>query len=210
MHMSDPIREKLGAYLDGELDPYSRIEVQAHLKTCPSCRDELEELRGLSSMLRAAPQPEFTPALDFKAQFMLQLPRRSEAQPPHENGHLLPWLAPALILAGWIFIQLTLGMSTLVLLANQAGFLGDAAAWVSGGTQQTLWFTTAQATLGGVLSPQGQTSLLLLNDASLFTQNLVIALLWQVGAAVLYWGALALLWHTRVKSMWAFGGHAEQ
>jgi anti-sigma factor RsiW len=208
--MSDTIREKLGAYLDGELDPYRRIEVQAHLKTCPSCRDELEKLRGLSSMLRAAPQPGFTAPLDFKAQFMLQLPRRSEAHHPRQNGQLLPWLVPGLVLAVWVFIQVTLGVSTLISLANQAGLLGSAAAWVSGGSQQTLWFTVVQATLGSVMSPQGQTGLQLLNDAGLFTQNLLIALLWQVGAAVLYWGAVGLLWHTRVKSMWAFGGHVKR
>jgi hypothetical protein len=61
-----------------------------------------------------------------------------------------------------------------------------------------LWFTTAQAILGS----QGQTGLKVLNDAGLFTQNLVIALLWQVGAAVLYWTVLSLLWHTRVKALW--------
>ena len=201
--MSDPIRAKLGAYLDGELDAYSRIEVQAHLKNCQSCREELEELRGLSNMLRAAPQPEFTAPLDFKAQFMLQLPRRTEVQSPRPNGQLLPWLAPVLVLSVWVFIQVTLGVSTVISLANQAGLLGGAAAWVSGGAQQTLWFTAAQVTIGSVMSPQGQTGLQLLNDASLFTQNLVIALLWQVGAAILYWGVVGLLWHTRVKSMWA-------
>jgi hypothetical protein len=196
--MSDPIREKLGAYLDGELDRRGQLEVKAHLETCPSCREELEELRRVSYLLRAAPQPEFTPALDFKAQFMLQLPRRSEAQPPRSNGRLLPWMAPVLVLSVWIFIQVTLGLSTLVSLASQSGLLGSAASWVSGDPQQMLWFTTAQAILGS----QGQTGLKVLNDAGLFTQNLVIALLWQVGAAVLYWIVLSLLWHTRVKALW--------
>ena len=47
---------------------------------------------------------------------MLQLPRRAslQGQQPLPSGRLLPWLAPALVLTGWIFIQLTLGLSTLV------------------------------------------------------------------------------------------------
>ena len=83
--MPDQMSDKLGAYLDGELDRRAQSEVQAHLETCPACQDELEELRRLSHLLRAAPQPDFTPASDFKAQLMLQLPRREEALPqaPH-------------------------------------------------------------------------------------------------------------------------------
>ncbi len=200
--MPDLISIKLGPYLDGELDQRSQIEVQAHLETCPACRAELEEMRRLSHLLRAAPRPDFVPAHDFKAQLMLQLPRRAEEQAPRPNGLLLPWLAPALALSGWIFIQVTLGLTTLVSLANQVGFLGGAAAWANSGPQQMLWFTSAQITLGGLFSLQGQTSLQILNDAGLFTQSMLIALLWQVGAAVLYAGALTLVWHYKVKALW--------
>jgi predicted anti-sigma-YlaC factor YlaD len=206
--MPDQIRNKLGAYHDGQLDRRGQSEVEDHLKTCSACQAELEELRQLSHLLRAAPLPEFTPALDFKAQFMLQLPRRTETQPGREaqhtlpNGQLLPWLAPALVLASWIFFQLTLGLSSLVSLAVQAGFLHGAADWFSSGPQQMLWVATIQAALGGFLSPQGQTGLQILNDAGLFTQNLLIALLLQVGVAVVYWGVLALMWHNKVKALW--------
>jgi hypothetical protein len=112
-------------------------------------------------------------------------------------------MAPAIALTGWIFIQVTLGLSSLILLASQAGFLGGAATWSNSGPQQMLWFTTAQAAFGGLLSPQGQAGLTLLNNAGLFTQDLVIALFWQVGAALLYWGAVTLVWHYKVKPLWA-------
>jgi anti-sigma factor RsiW len=200
--MPDQISPKLGAYLDGELDQRSQSEVETHLETCPACQAELEELRQLSQLLRAAPQPDFTPALDFKAQFMLQLPRRAQEQTPRSNGRMLTWMAPALVLAGWIFLQVTLGLTTLVSLANQSGLLGGAAAWANSGPQQMLWFTSAQVTIGAMFSPQGQTGLQVLNDAGLFTQNMLIALLWQIGAAVLYWGALTLVWRDKVKALW--------
>jgi predicted anti-sigma-YlaC factor YlaD len=200
--MPDRMQAKLGAYLDGELDPRGQIEVQAHLETCPACRAELEELRQLSTLLRAAPLPEFTPALDFKAQLMLQLPRRADAPQAHANRQVLAWLAPALVLAGWIFVQVVLGLGTLVSVAHQTGLLDGAAAWAGGAPQQMQWVAIVQSTLGGMLGPQGQAGLTVLNDTGLFVQNLLIPLLLQVGAAVLYWGALALLWRDRVQAWW--------
>ena len=209
--MPDQISPKLGAYLDGELDRRGQNEVRAHLETCPACRAELEELRNLSRLLRAAPLPEFIPTADFKAQLMLQLPRSEHQAQNHERlesrrtlsgGSLLPWLAPALVLVGWIFFQGVLGLTSLAALASQAGLLEGVAAWVSGGPQQMLWFATAQAAFGGLLSPNGQAGLTVLNDTSLVALSIILALLWQVGAALLYWGVLTLLWHNKVKALW--------
>jgi anti-sigma factor RsiW len=194
------IHDKLEAYLDGELDRRAQSEVEAHLAACPDCQADLEELRQISYLLKAAPQPELTPALTFKAQLMLQLPRRAETPPARPSLRVLPWVALALPLAAWIFIQVTLGLSTLVSFTNQAGLLDGAAAWASGAPQQMFGFAVVQAVMGGLLGPQGQAGLNILNDASLLAQNLVIPLLWQVGVALLYWGALALVWKTRVNS----------
>jgi anti-sigma factor RsiW len=41
----------LGVYLLGALDPVERAEVEAHLDTCESCRQELAELAALPSVL---------------------------------------------------------------------------------------------------------------------------------------------------------------
>lgn len=198
--MPDLIRNKLAAYLDGVLTRRDQIEVESHLKTCQACRDELDELRQLSHLLQAAPQPAFIPALDFKAQLMLQLPRRGETLHPAPNGQLL--VVPVLVLVVWIFIQVTLGLSTLLLLAFQAGFLDGAAAWVTNAPRQMLWFTTAQATIGSGLGAEGLADLNIFNDAGLFLQNLVTLLLLQIGVAVFYWGALTLVWQTRIKTLW--------
>ena len=200
--MPDLMQSKLGAYLDGELSRRDQIEVESHLETCQACRDELEELRQLSHLLRAAPQPDFTPALDFKAQLMLQLPRRDETLNAGPNGQLLPWMAPTLVMAGWIFIQVTLGLSTLLLLVSQTGFLDGAAEWASNSPQQTLWFIAARSLLGSGIGTPGLAGLEILNDAGLFLKNLLTLLFWQVGAAALYWGVLALTWRNRVKAIW--------
>ena len=90
-HMSD----KLNAFMDGELDMRAQGEVLAHLDTCQSCIDELEALRRVSQTLRAAPQPDFTPAESFKDRLMLQLPRREEALPQARSQRQLAAVAGA-------------------------------------------------------------------------------------------------------------------
>jgi len=45
---------QIGAYYDGELPPEQRAAVERHLPTCPPCGEELESLRGLSSMFGTA------------------------------------------------------------------------------------------------------------------------------------------------------------
>lgn len=45
------LRERLGAYVLGALDPEERIEVEGHLDGCSSCRDELSRLSPLPPLL---------------------------------------------------------------------------------------------------------------------------------------------------------------
>jgi anti-sigma factor RsiW len=135
--MSNTLCSKLGAYVDGELDQRGQSEVQAHLETCQACQQELKELQGLSMLLHAAPLPDFTPAASFKAQHMAELPQRAGAEQDsaRQSSSLLPWIAPALVLAGWVFMQVTLNLSTLVLLAGEVEIL-KGAAWTLGSPQQ--------------------------------------------------------------------------
>jgi anti-sigma factor (TIGR02949 family) len=48
------VNEMLTAYLDNEVTPEERQEIEAHLSTCPHCRKELEELRSAQKILRRA------------------------------------------------------------------------------------------------------------------------------------------------------------
>jgi predicted anti-sigma-YlaC factor YlaD len=200
--MPDQMRNQLGAYLDGELGPRAEHEMQAHLETCTDCQAELEDLRRLSQLLKEGTQPQFTPVHTFKAQLMLQLPPQAEAAQPHAKGRMWAWLAPVTALAGWIFMQVTLGISWLVTLANRAGLLDGSVNLAAGRPQPMTWLTILQGVLNGGLDQTGQTAFNLLNDASLFTHNLIIPLLWQIGAALVYWGALALVWHYTIKPLW--------
>lgn len=47
----DRLRQALGSYLLGALDPPDRAEVEAHLRSCAGCRDELASHAGLPGLL---------------------------------------------------------------------------------------------------------------------------------------------------------------
>ena len=56
----DRVRERLSAWLDGELAPEERLEVAAHLEVCEKCRRELAALERLDAALGSLDAP--TPA----------------------------------------------------------------------------------------------------------------------------------------------------
>jgi anti-sigma factor RsiW len=202
--MPEHVSNNLNAFLDGELDMHAQNEVLAHLETCQSCTEELEELRQVSRILRAAPQPKFTPAGTFKDRLMLQLLRRNEALPEEmQKIHWLLWLVPVIVLAGWIFMQVTLNLSGLITLARRAGIMEGTLAWAASSPQQTQWFAAAQAAVEGVLGRQVPAGLSILNDAGIIANRLITPLLWQSGAAALYWTALALVWGGRLNALLA-------
>jgi anti-sigma factor RsiW len=49
------IRQALGVYVLGAIDPAERAQVDEHLASCPACREELASLAGLPAMLRKVP-----------------------------------------------------------------------------------------------------------------------------------------------------------
>jgi anti-sigma factor RsiW len=53
----------LSAYLDGELDPARRRQVEAHLATCAICAQELAQLQAGNAALHALQPPPAPPEL---------------------------------------------------------------------------------------------------------------------------------------------------
>ena len=47
-------QKQLSSYLDGELEATRSARVEAHLRTCPHCRAELDALSGIGHRIRAA------------------------------------------------------------------------------------------------------------------------------------------------------------
>jgi len=60
----DRLRELLGPYVLGGLDTAERAQIDDHLSTCPTCRDELTSYAGLPALLRLGQGPASSTALE--------------------------------------------------------------------------------------------------------------------------------------------------
>lgn len=54
-------RERLGAFVLGQLGPEERAATEAHLEGCPACRAELDELAPMAGVLRRADPQQLAP-----------------------------------------------------------------------------------------------------------------------------------------------------
>ncbi len=76
--------ESLYLYLEGELDPDDKRQLEAHLAACPDCRDALAERRLLHEAFTSLPP------LEVPADFALSVMDRI----PEAAGRAAGWLAP--------------------------------------------------------------------------------------------------------------------
>ena len=152
--MSKHVTEWLSAYLDNELKGIQFQQVVTHLVECQACRDELESLARISSLIREVPAPEFTSAERFAARVNLRLPQRRMLAPRNRSLEVGWWMVPVGLLGAWIFIGTTSLISNLLSVANGLGLVTGVSNWlVFGPVNEASW----SATLGqvGVLSGSG-------------------------------------------------------
>lgn len=188
--MSEHVTEWLGAYLDGELHGARLRQVSNHLESCHQCQVELDEMRELRTLLReTAPAGDFLSTERFIANLTLNLPRQTEAPQTRKVVEIGWWLVPALVIATWVFLQVTFQLTSLVIAASGLGLLGDSLSGLAGNTRQTAWFVLMANIFG---SPAG--SLAFFNDINLLLQDLTRQFLWQATLGILYLGWLAHWW----------------
>lgn len=77
------IQPELSAYVDGELTPPQRAEIETHVASCPRCQRDLAELKALAAGMTAL--PKLQPAPRFLAEV-----RRKIAQ-GREPAESIPW-----------------------------------------------------------------------------------------------------------------------
>lgn len=68
--------EYVTAFVDGELEPAVRAEIEGHLAACGACTEQLASERELRLRLRALPVPELPAALEFAVRRRLRAERR--------------------------------------------------------------------------------------------------------------------------------------
>lgn len=120
--MTSHVLEWLGAYHDGELTAGRRRQVEDHLRDCSTCREELESLNELSSLLKADPPSLRTSPQRFAAHVQLRLPHQSARSTRRNTGQLPRWVlgAPLVLIGIWAFLQSALWVASLVLAADWA------------------------------------------------------------------------------------------
>lgn len=193
--MSKHMIEWLSAYLDGELRDSQVQQVESHLVECESCREELESLARLSSLLHEVPVPDFTPPERFAARVNLRLPRRPASAPKSRIAEVGWWMVPAGLVASWIFIGTSFFVSDILSVANNLGILGTASNWLAlDPASPTYW----SVTLGqfGVLS---ENSLGWVLSTETFTRSSLLQITLQVSISLLYLSWLAVWWARRQR-----------
>jgi anti-sigma factor RsiW len=89
--MSCPFEEELTAYVDEELPPTRRAEVEAHLRGCAGCGATEALLRR--TVTRLAELPEFIPSPSTRREVL----EKVEALPPTLRERLLALLRPTVL-----------------------------------------------------------------------------------------------------------------
>jgi len=76
------LRDLLGPYVMGALGPEEEREVEEHLESCPSCRDEARDLRFAHERLTDLANMEETPPRELKDRVVTGMPRRGTRRIP--------------------------------------------------------------------------------------------------------------------------------
>ena len=101
--------DQLQAFLDGALEPAAAKLVQAHLKVCPVCREDLASLEMVASRLDSL--PELTLGKDFSQPIVETLKAQESLSPgvtwtlvaeALAAGVMISLLIPAFQAAGWL------------------------------------------------------------------------------------------------------------
>lgn len=87
--------ERVTGYVDDALDATTRAEVESHLATCATCREQVASERDLRAGLRALPVPELRPGFESAVR------RRLAAESRGRRAWRLPVAAVLALLALW-------------------------------------------------------------------------------------------------------------
>jgi len=79
-------RGRLVGYADSEIDPAARAVVESHLRGCPACVEELEEIEKLRRLARELPGLASDP---LQRQAILRAARQRISAPPRMHGRPL-------------------------------------------------------------------------------------------------------------------------
>ena len=140
-----PSADRLEAFVEGTLERSDHVVLESHLLTCPACRIQVEEWRGLFAALASLPQ--FEPSIGFANKVMAQVrvaPRAAWQEWAERANALIVRVAPKTNY-GW---SLAVALLALPILLG-----GGAIAWLISNsyiTPQTLLGYTRESMVEGL------------------------------------------------------------
>jgi len=112
----DSLKELLGAYVDGELDASSELQMRIHLADCPACSVAAQQLKQRQSMIRSG-------GLAYEAPAMLEQRIRNSLRPRkriYADWRSWAALAATLFLVSSLSIRIVQRSTETTQLANEA------------------------------------------------------------------------------------------
>lgn len=114
MSQCERLQPDLKAYLDGELSHLQSLKIRRHLRRCPACRQEIEQMEKIGAELRQQDAATLEP--DLRAKLLSNIPNvASDATAPLKptakgrfaslrQKPMRAWATVSLVLLAWFFI----------------------------------------------------------------------------------------------------------
>jgi hypothetical protein len=120
----DQIKEKFSDYLTGEIDEMARRDIQEHVTSCDSCREEMESLSAIWTKLGVLQEEQ--PSKNLRSRFYADLEEykqtlQQKIAAPQKRGFLKNWFKP--IMPGKPAFQFSLAVMFLVVGLTAGYFL---------------------------------------------------------------------------------------
>jgi hypothetical protein len=152
----DIFTEKISLWLDNELSPAERAELQAHLTDCPTCQRTLVALQRVDSLFRNASAVLVAPPPGFTQRFEAHLAQQRAYNPTRV------WWGLAVLLLGTVLLLLIGGVMVGVTVSEGVSILGVPAlyGWLAGFIEVTntmgVWLNLAGTFLRACLITMSQ------------------------------------------------------
>lgn len=152
----DIFTEKISLWLDDELDPAERAELQAHLSGCPTCQQAYQAMQRVDHLFRDASTMRVIPQSGFTQRFEARLARQRVYHPKRI------WWGLSVLALGTVLLLLIAGVTVGAMVSTGVSMLGVPAlyGWLAGFIETTntmgVWLSLASTFLKVCLRTMSQ------------------------------------------------------